>query len=550
MKYILTLLISLGMLTSCGKEKSVDSHAGHEHEKHADHQGHDDHEGHDHGHTDSGDGESNISPQAIKNMGVVIEEVDSSDYTVYAPVSAYLDEHPLSEQPVFAPFSGRVQDVLLEPGQYLEPGKVLVQIIRAPIARPELKLVEGILTPASEEYHDAIASLRSSIKSLEVLKAELKRLNQFKADKENLSIVPQKTLIDLRYSIVKKAQELDNYRSKLQFHGLSEEEVVKLEKGGDFISSPNLWINALKKNNIWDKKSTELFGTLPQKMRENHWVIATVGELSAEGLISKALIGFFRDRPKATRHFLDISSMLQGGRSLKDIKNLEELGALEKVIQVKVKMNKSGWDLEKIHVKSGQVVAEGETLFSLVDPTKIFLKAKPTGSEFVNINNAIKKNFTMQAKPLIPNSAPTLEDLSIAKIMGMKASSPTVYIPAQNSLLSRTRLKGVDYRNWSLHAGMKFTLQVPIKKLEDVIVLPSKAVIDHGADKVVFVREGKEFLRRKVVILHQDDEVVVIGEGSELLPEEAMVTHGAFALQLALIAGTPEAVDPHAGHNH
>ena len=97
---------------------------------------------------------------------------------------------------------------------------------------------------------------------------------------------------------------------------------------------------------------------------------------------------------------------------------------------------------------------------------------------------------------------------------------------------------------------MKYKLKVPVQVLEDVIVLPAKAVIDHGSDKVVFVRENDEFIRRKVIIIYQNNDVAVIGEGSELLPEESMVISGAFALELALIAGSPQAVDPHAGHNH
>ena len=120
----------------------------------------------------------------------------------------------------------------------------------------------------------------------------------------------------------------------------------------------------------------------------------------------------------------------------------------------------------------------------------------------------------------------------------------------KNTFLSLSKVNGVEYRNWQLRPGLKYFLQVPTRQLEDVIVLPAEAVIEHGADKVVFVREAKHFVRRKVIVLYQNDQVAVIGEGSELLPEEAMVVRGAFALQLALISGTPQAVDPHAGHNH
>jgi hypothetical protein len=180
----------------------------------------------------------------------------------------------------------------------------------------------------------------------------------------------------------------------------------------------------------------------------------------------------------------------------------------------------------------------------------MLLKAMPSGSEFVTINIAVEGNKLMDAKPLVPDSAVELRDLRIAKVMNGENNRPVVYVPVKNQLLGKSTIDGSTYRNWNLRSGTKFILKVPVKEFKDVIVLPSEAVIDHGPDKVVFVRDGETFIRRKVIIAYQNTDEVVIAEGSDLLPEEPVVARGAFALQLALIAGTPEAVDPHAGHNH
>lgn len=567
MKSLLILLGITGLLFSCDQTHSHKTegvpHEEHDHAKgdacEDDHSSHDDHAGHNHGleassndHSDHAASEetAKISEQALTNMGVKFAEIDSSDYTIFSPVPAYIDNHPLNERPLYAPLSGRLKSFQLEPGQMIASGTILAEIIRDPIPRPQLKLVEDILRPASEEYHSSIAALRSSVRNLKVLNSELTRLEKFKEDSDGLSIVPQKDLISLRYEISKATQDLENNRSKLRLHGLSPSEIKNVEAGKELVKSPKLWLNALKQNYIWTKNSTSLFTLMTKEQQKNRWVIATIGELSAEELIDKNLVEFFTQNKAAIKSFLEISSLLQQGHSLTDIDQLYQLGALESIIKIKAPINKNSWDLKKINIKPGQVVARGDTLFTLTDPSKMLMTAKPSGSEFKLINKAVQNQYSIEATPLIKGSSVDLSNLKISKIIGQEQGSALVLLPSPNTVLSEHSVDGTKYRNWNLRKGMKYKLKIPVKVLEDVIVLPSKAVIDHGSDKVVFVRENDEFIRRKVIILYQNNDVAVIGEGSELLPEESMVIAGAFALELALIAGTPQAVDPHAGHNH
>ena len=88
------------------------------------------------------------------------------------------------------------------------------------------------------------------------------------------------------------------------------------------------------------------------------------------------------------------------------------------------------------------------------------------------------------------------------------------------------------------------------EELKDIFIVPLDGIITHGPDKVVFVYENKGFERRKVTILHQDSSYAVLGSKSQINIGDKVVISGAYALQLALIAGTPEAMDPHAGHTH
>ena len=561
MKYLLIFLSLL--LFSCDNKKQ-DQHAAHEncdsdHEghDHSSHEEHDDHEDHDHssheGHDDhpahaSETDEQKLSPQSIKNMGVKVKAAKLASYTITSPITALITEDPLNERPVYAPFAGRIQAITLKNAQEVKAGESLITIIRAPIQRPQLSLIQGILTPASEEYHNSLSTLRSTVRSLELLKTELKRLEQYKGDANGLALVPQKDIIDLQYSISKADQELSNNRSKLKFHGLTEKEISQVEQGKELNRTPNLWLNAMRQNNIWNQKSTKLLEALPKEQQKNRWVIATIGELSAEELISQELIQFFGQDKTASKHFLDIASMVQQGHTLTDVKHLHKLGAFEKIIHVRAPEN--NWDLEEIHVKVGQSVSTGEKLLTLTNPEEMLLQAHPSGSEIEILNKAISLNSSVSASPLIKGSSIDLKDLKITKTVHDADGHSTVLIPVKNSLLKRQEHAGKFYRNWNLRPGLRFNLQIPINELDDVFVLPAEAIVEHGADKVVFTRKGQTYLRRKVVILYQNSDTAVLSNKSELRPGDAVVTHGAFALQLALIAGTPQAVDPHAGHNH
>ena len=565
-KFLILIMFSL-ILASCNKKKGLhEGHSGHGHGAHEDHSdhghgAHEDHSGHDHAAHEEHSGDDHaahedqapvnkISTQALQNMGVKIESIDSSDYTIYTPVPAVIREAPRNEQPLFAPFGGRVKSVNIVVGEHKKAGSILISLYRSPIQRPELKLVSAILTPASEEYHTAIGNIRQSLKGKEILSRELERLLEFQADADSLTIVPRKDMIDLKYEIEKIKRTIENSRTKLKLHGLNKLEISKVEKGELSIDLYEIWKNTLKSNNIWNASAARVLKYLNDKLKKNRWTIATIGELVANDLLSEELLSWFEKDASVGRHFLDIVRLLQEGHTINDLKNLHSLGAFNDIIEVRAPVNETGWDIEKIFVKVGQKVESGGRLMTLTDQSKMLLLAYPQSSEIVDMSNAAKRARTIEASTLVSGAGPVLQGLKIDKIRGTDEHREEVLITVENVVLVDTKNGPQAFRTWALRDGLKYTLKIPVKVLKDVIVLPRDAVITHGADQIVFVKEHGEYIRRKVVVVHKNSEVMVIGDGSELLPEEEMVVSGAFALQLALVAGTPEAVDPHAGHNH
>ena len=538
MKKYLILMCTLLLLASCNK-KSADLHDHDEHD-HGDHAGHDDH----------GSKNAPISDQALKNMNVKVKAAKKSGYTVFNPVPAVLQEAPLSMQPVFAPFGGRVKSIQVTIGEFKKADEVLITIYRDPIKRPELKMVEEILSPASEEFHTAIASLRKNLKDMEVLEREIKRLKTFEGNEDGISVVPKKELIDLQYALEKASRTVESGRKKLELHGLKKKEIAELEEGHIEIDLYRIWKNSLIANNIWNEKADTILNLLKGEVKKNRWTIASIGELLAEDIISRELIQWLKDNPEIGNSFLEIGSLLQHGHTLDDLKALYKLGVFNQIIELKAPANSNGWDVEKIHVTPGQKVASGDQLLTLLDQSKMLLIAKPQASETVDLLKANKTGLAIAASPLIKDSGPELTELKISQIRGLDSEKEEVRLFTSNSVQNVNEINNRSFRIWSLRTGQKYILKVPVSELKDVFIVPLEGVITHGSDKVVFVYEDKDFKRRKVTILHQDSSHAVLGPKSQIKVGDKVVISGAYALQLALIAGTPEAMDPHAGHTH
>ena len=109
---------------------------------------------------------------------------------------------------------------------------------------------------------------------------------------------------------------------------------------------------------------------------------------------------------------------------------------------------------------------------------------------------------------------------------------------------------GRKSRTWKLREGLRYLLNVPTRKMENVYVLPAAAVTEDGPNKVVFLQDGDSFKPVPIVVAYQDHEVVVVPASKEvaLFPGDPVVMSGAFELGLAMKSG--DAVDAHAGHNH
>jgi biotin carboxyl carrier protein len=499
-----------------------------------------------------------FTAQTLRNLGVTVAPLKPATFTRTRDIPAVIARTQLSEQPVFAVMGGRVQDVRVEPGMVVTAGQSLLTFVREPIPRPQLTLTEDILKPAGESVHQTVAELRRTKEEIGVFKTELDRIAQYtgRVGEEDLPILPRQTAIDLRYKVLLAERSHEQARLELQKHGFSEEQIASIVDGGAIPPlGEDSWKRALERNGLWPPAAEELISLLPERMHPMPWVVATVGELAASGLIGQDLVGWLREVPDDCAHFLEIGSLLQRGYSVPDIHLLHDLGALDPLVDVSAPGagRVPDWDVHDLNVKPGSQVRAGDRLLTLLDWRVMYLRTEPVGGEKSYVLDAVAEGTVCAARPLIEGSGPVLESVTLGFLSSEPGGGGTVAFAKVDNvpLAVRGAREERRYRSWKLREGLPYVLQIPVQVFSDVFVLPRGAVTSDGHRRVVFIQNGESFDTVEVEIAYEDERVVVVPKNAEakLFADDPVVQTGAYALGLAL-QGSGRTSDPHAGHQH
>ncbi len=501
-------------------------------------------------------GTAHLSAATLKNLGVSVESVQPTTFFRTVSVAAVVVDTPATEQPVFAPIGGRIESIDVERGTVVAPGATVVTLVRDPLPRPQLTLTADILRPAQEQLHQSVLALRTSAEEVRISRTELDRVQQYtaKVGTADLPIIPRQRAIDLRYQLARAQKGHEQARLELEKHGLTSEQIEEIEGGASLpLFDEKMWQRALARNGLWSPAAQRLSEALPTSLRTLPWVTATIGELAATGLATDPLAAWIGTEG-VHDHFLVIGVLLQRGHTLADLKRLHALNALEPVVRVRAPglADNGLWDVLDVRIKRGATVAAGQELIELRDPRRLFLRTKPVGAEVASILLAAREGHSITARPLIRGAGPTLQRLSISYVeSSTENEGTTAFVEVTNSLQAEIPRQGDrKSRTWELREGLRYLLQVPTQKVENVFVLPASALAEDGPNKIVFLQDGDGFKPVPVIVAYQDDEVVVIPATKEvaLFPGDPIVVTGAFELSLALKGG--DAIDPHAGHNH
>jgi len=510
---------------------------------HEEHEGHDAEHEHDH---------VELSPQTLRNLGVMVGEARLGDFVRHANVQATVVDAPLNAVPVAAPLGGIVTELHVRPGDVVAAGAPLVSVARAPIPRPTLTLTADVLTPVSENLHDAVSRLRTAAAQEQIVRTELERVKSFteSGTDQGLPVLPRKALIDLQYDLARVEQEVRNAQRELERHGLAPDEIVRVQEGGQPPGSQRLWKRALEQNGLWGAAEEAILAALPEAARTQPWSIAAIGELAAAGLTGDDLAGALAEQPHMAEHFVAVASLLLEGNTPAKVRLLTEAGALEPVMTLKAPAGGApDFDVAEIPVRPGQRVEAGETVTLLHDAREMWLRVEALGDEIGAVADALQEGTALAARPLIPGSGPELEGLRVSRLETRATEEQrgaVAWIPCTNEPV--VAAEG-GARSWRMRVGLRYLVLLPVGALEGCFVVPAGAVTEQGPDKVVFLPDGDTFRAVPVHVEYEDDQVAVLSDDGSFFEGDPIVLEGAFALGLALQGGGG-GVDPHAGHDH
>ncbi|GEM_PF-4716791 len=97
------------------------------------------HEGHDHGPE-----KPKLSPQALRNLGITLAEVQATTFVKTQSVPALVADGPMTVRPLYAPMAGRVTEVRFRPGDLVSAGQVVVLLELDRTMEVQAPKLEGI----------------------------------------------------------------------------------------------------------------------------------------------------------------------------------------------------------------------------------------------------------------------------------------------------------------------------------------------------------------------------------------------------------------------
>jgi RND family efflux transporter MFP subunit len=183
---------------------------------------------------------------------------------------------------------------------------------------------------------------------------------------------------------------------------------------------------------------------------------------------------------------------------------------------------------------SGAFVAEGRELFQIVDLERLWLRVSVPEAEVARATSARGAWFEVEGfdKPFeaTPDSGARVIALGAAVDPETRTVPLVVELPNPGG---------------KLRAGLAVRARVLTGEPLRALAVPPSAVVDEGAEQVVFVEvSGERFERRVVQTGIRDQDLVQITSG--LAAGERVVTRGAWQVRLA---GASGAIPAH-GHVH
>ncbi|MFK7818082.1 MAG: efflux RND transporter periplasmic adaptor subunit [Planctomycetaceae bacterium] len=435
--------------------------------------GHDDHDHDDHEHEHEGHAEESsieLSAQALRNIGLppdLIQPVKLQSFRRSLTIPARVVERPgRSRVGVATPMTGVVTHVHAVDGEAVEAGTLLFKI----------RLTHEDLVTAQTEFVRTMGELQVEAQEI----ARLKRVTRSGA-------VPGKLLLEREYARNKLTAILNAQRESLKLHGLSEEQVAKIEKDGQLLRELQIFAPAVDRNSISSIKTAS---------RSPDSKFSTV---SVSSSATPMIVQDLQVHKGQSVHAGDTLCMLADYSEL----FIEGLAFAQDIQELR-NASENDWSIDAV------------------------LQQSDTSDNFIT----------------------NLKFAYLANKVDTESRSLHFYVRLPNDITKRRNEGASRYIEWKHLPGQRLQLKIPVEEWAEQIVLPVTAIAREAAESFVFRQNGDHFDRVAIHVKYRDQFSVVVENDGSLFPGDVVALRGAHQMMMALKNQSGGAIDPHAGHSH
>ena len=446
-----------------------DDHAGHDHASHShDAHSHDDHAGHNHGAAEeqlAAESTVQLSDQAKRNLKLASKRAFPQTYWKRMEIPGEIVDRPgLTDRSLTAPIAGVITAVHAHQGDIIKPGDRLVTV----------RLVSDYLQQAQSDLFKAV-------RETEIVNKEILRIQGMVRQ----GIVPEKRVILLRQDVERQRSQIDAIYQDLLTRGFSDVQVAEA-KQGKFLTSIEIRAPFQDQQTGSDSNDVTTSQNSGSALKLATLEVASEDE-AASGEVASG------EAPAAAQFFEVQALVSELGHQ---VQPGEQIAVLS--------------DHQHLNVLGHAFKREAASLERVMD------KGWSIGVDFVDDvpANWPKLNQRFKIRHLSNEVDP--ESRTFNFVVPMKNQSRVYEGDDRTSIV------------WRFRPGQRARLQIPMEKIENVLVLPAGAVVRDGAEIYAFQEIGKFYRRFPVHVIYQDRKnVVLANDGS--LPVGAEVAQGSAA---------------------
>lgn len=213
------------------------------------------------------------------------------------------------------------------------------------------------------------------------------------------------------------------------------------------------------------------------------------------------------------------------------------------------------YEVQGLEVEPGQQVEAGKTMATLANHQRLYIEGHAFKREAPLLGRAAAQKWDIEVEFAEASSEtwPPLEQKfqirHLSNAIDPSSRTLSFYIPLENQARAYEE-DGQTFVFWRFRPGQRVRLFVPVEKFEDVLVVPSEAVVREGPEAFVFRQNGDLFDRIRVRVLHEDRRNTVIANDGSITPGLYLAQSSAASLNRVLKAqaasGTPASLHVHA----